>query len=29
MSARGLQKVSYILLLIVLFGVSSGWLGGL
>jgi len=29
MSGAGLQKVSYVLLLVVLFGVTSGWLGGL
>jgi hypothetical protein len=29
MSGAGLQKVSYALLLVVLFGVASGWLGGL
>lgn len=29
MTGSGLQKVSYVLLLVVLFGVSSGWLGGL
>lgn len=29
MSGAGLQKVSYVLLLVVLFGVASGWLGGL
>jgi hypothetical protein len=29
MSGAGLQKVSYALLLVVLFGVTSGWLGGL
>jgi hypothetical protein len=29
MSGAGLQKVSYVLLLVLLFGVTSGWLGGL
>jgi hypothetical protein len=29
MSGAGLQKFSYALLLVVLFGVTSGWLGGL
>jgi hypothetical protein len=29
MSGAGLQKVSYALLLVLLFGVTSGWLGGL
>lgn len=29
MSGAGLQKVSYALLLVVLFGVTTGWLGGL
>ena len=29
MTGAGLQKVSYALLLVVLFGVTSGWLGGL
>lgn len=29
MTGAGLQKVSYALLLVVLFGVASGWLGGL
>jgi hypothetical protein len=29
MSATGLQKIAYALLLVVLFGVSTGWLGGL
>ena len=27
MSGAGLQKVSYALLLVVLFGVTTGWLG--
>lgn len=29
MSGAGLQKISYILLLVLLFGVSSGWIGGM
>ena len=29
MSATGLQKIAYALLLVVLFGVSTGWLGWL
>jgi hypothetical protein len=29
MSGAGLQKVSYVLLIVLLFGVTSGWLGGL
>jgi hypothetical protein len=29
MSGSGLQKLSYVLLIILLFGVTSGWLGGL
>ncbi len=29
MSGDGLQRVSYVLLIILLFGVASGWLGGL
>ncbi len=29
MSGAGLQRVSYALLLVLLFGVASGWLGGL
>jgi hypothetical protein len=29
MSGTGLQKVSYILLIVLLFGVTTGWLGGL
>lgn len=29
MSGRGLQKLSYILLIVLLFGLSTGWLGGL
>lgn len=29
MAGTALQKIAYILLLVVLFGVSSGWLGGL
>ncbi|SFC88010.1 hypothetical protein SAMN05444415_105336 [Salipiger profundus] len=29
MSDKALRKVSYILLIVLLFGVSSGWLGGL
>jgi hypothetical protein len=29
MSNAGLQRVSYALLLVVLLGVTSGWLGGL
>lgn len=28
MRSTGFQKISYIALLVVLFGVSSGWLGG-
>jgi hypothetical protein len=29
MSEKGLQKIAYVLLIIVLFGTTSGWLGGL
>lgn len=29
MSASGLQKITYVALLIVLFGTATGWLGGL
>ncbi|SNR76390.1 hypothetical protein SAMN06265370_12163 [Puniceibacterium sediminis] len=29
MSGTGLQKVAYVLLIVLLFGVSSGFLGGL
>jgi hypothetical protein len=29
MAGSGLQKLSYVLLIILLFGVTSGWLGGL
>lgn len=29
MSANALRKVSYILLIVLLFGVATGWLGGL
>lgn len=29
MSANALQKVSYVLLIVLLFGVTTGWLGGL
>lgn len=29
MSPTGLQKIAYAALLILLFGVASGWLGGL
>jgi hypothetical protein len=29
MTGAGLQKVSYALLLVLLFGIASGWLGGL
>lgn len=29
MSSAGLRRVSYVLLIVVLFGVTSGWLGGL
>lgn len=29
MSGNALQKVSYILLIVLLFGVATGWLGGL
>ncbi len=29
MSGTGLQKVTYVLLIVLLFGVSSGFLGGL
>ncbi|SHG75876.1 hypothetical protein SAMN05443551_0496 [Marivita hallyeonensis] len=29
MSGAGLQRVSYVLLIVLLFGVTSGWLGGL
>ncbi len=29
MSPTGLQKIAYAALLVLLFGVASGWLGGL
>jgi hypothetical protein len=29
MSGAGLQRICYALLIVVLFGVTSGWLGGL
>ena len=29
MRSTGFQKVSYVALVVILFGVSSGWLGGL
>ncbi len=29
MSANALQKVCYVLLIVLLFGVATGWLGGL
>ena len=29
MSGAGLQKIAYVLLILLLFGVTSGWLGGL
>jgi len=29
MSSAGLQRVSYALLVVLLFGVTTGWLGGL
>lgn len=29
MSGTGLQKAAYVILIVLLFGVSSGWLGGL
>lgn len=29
MSENTLQKVSYVLLIVLLFGVATGWLGGL
>ncbi|ASP20267.1 hypothetical protein ANTHELSMS3_01571 [Antarctobacter heliothermus] len=29
MSGNALQKVSYVLLIVLLFGVATGWLGGL
>ncbi len=29
MSGSALQKVTYVLLIVLLFGVTSGWLGGL
>ncbi len=29
MTDKGLRKVAYVLLIVLLFGVSSGWLGGL
>lgn len=29
MSPTGLQKTAYVALVVLLFGVSSGWLGGL
>lgn len=29
MAPNGIQKAAYIALIVVLFGVSSGWLGGL
>lgn len=29
MSSTGLQKFAYVALIVLLFGVTSGWLGGL
>ncbi|MBB3986424.1 hypothetical protein GGQ68_002763 [Sagittula marina] len=29
MSGKALQKISFVLLLMLLFGVTTGWLGGL
>lgn len=29
MASKGVQKTAYIVLIVVLFGVTSGWLGGL
>lgn len=29
MSGNSLQKISYVLLIVLLFGVTTGWLGGL
>lgn len=29
MSRTGLQKIAYVALLVLLFGVATGWLGGL
>ena len=29
MSGNALQKVSYVLLIVLLFGVATGWLGGM
>jgi hypothetical protein len=29
MSSSGLSRVSYVLLIVLLFGVTTGWLGGL
>jgi hypothetical protein len=29
MSGSGLQRVSYVLLIVLLFGIASGWLGGM
>ncbi|TCS67574.1 hypothetical protein EDD52_101676 [Primorskyibacter sedentarius] len=29
MTGTAFQKIAYVLLIVVLFGVSSGWLGGL
>ncbi|EAU45252.1 hypothetical protein R2601_16982 [Salipiger bermudensis HTCC2601] len=29
MSGTALQKVAYVLLIVLLFGITSGWLGGL
>ncbi len=29
MTDKGLRKVAYVLLIVLLFGVTSGWLGGL
>ncbi len=29
MRSTGFQKISYVVLIVVLFGVTSGWLGGL
>ena len=29
MTDKGLRKVAYVLLIVLLFGVTSGWVGGL
>jgi hypothetical protein len=29
MSGKGIQKIAYVALIVVLFGAATGWLGGL